>query len=190
MAAPGAPGHEGVLVKMRTVAPVPPGDIATAKTVDPAFPALASPVGPSHAPVAGCVLVVDDQATQRFVTTAVLGEMASASGFHVLDAADGPAALEALASLPDGPVLVLSDALMPGMGGLELARVARARFPDRPLRFVLFTAHDAGQYADAVGTDLADVVTKPVGIDGLRSVLGAQVAAWRAAAPNGLKTGP
>ncbi len=72
---------------------------------------------------------------------------------------------EALRALEDGPVdVVFSDISMPGLDGMDLARVI-ARFAQRP-QVVFVTAHD--QHAvDAFALDATDYVMKPVRADRL-----------------------
>jgi CheY-like chemotaxis protein len=66
------------------------------------------------------ILVVDDAETIRKMVCAMLAQ----NGYGCREASDGH---EALRTLEDGPVhLVLTDVVMPGMGGAELAtRLAR-----------------------------------------------------------------
>ncbi len=64
------------------------------------------------------VLVAEDEAEIR----SPLRRLLAAQGFRVLDAADGPAALD-IAARHEGTIhLLLTDILMPGMNGGELAR--------------------------------------------------------------------
>jgi DNA-binding LytR/AlgR family response regulator len=72
---------------------------------------------------------------------------------------------EALRALEEGPVdVVFSDINMPGLDGMDLARVI-ARFAQRP-RIVFVTAYD--QHAvDAFAVDATDYVMKPVRPDRL-----------------------
>jgi CheY-like chemotaxis protein len=66
------------------------------------------------------ILVVDDEPDQRFLLRRILER----AGHEVADAGDGAAALEAVgACLPD---LVVTDMMMPGMGGAALIRRLRA----------------------------------------------------------------
>lgn len=130
----------------------------------------------------GAILVVDDQAAQRLVVTTVLEPMAEALGAQVREAPTAERALDILGGFPeDLPVLVLTDAVMPGMTGPGLVRAARQRFPHRPTRYVLFTAHEGKHFADVrVELGIDAVVTKPVGIDALRAALREQLEQWRA----------
>jgi CheY-like chemotaxis protein len=66
------------------------------------------------------ILVVDDEPDQRFM----LRRIFERAGHEVTDACDGAAALQAVrCSRPD---LVVTDVMMPVMGGLELIRRLRA----------------------------------------------------------------
>jgi PAS domain S-box-containing protein len=71
------------------------------------------------------VLVVEDEPTVRKLARQTLER----AGYCVLEAADGPAALAAAATW-DGPIhLVLTDVVMPGMSGPELAARLHATRP-------------------------------------------------------------
>jgi len=88
------------------------------------------------------ILVVDDSEGLRSSVREVL----EAQGFVVLEASSGPAALEALARSQDPVHLVLTDVVMQGMSGFELAeRLVRVR-PDAK---VLFMSGQWGQVAVA-----------------------------------------
>jgi two-component system, cell cycle sensor histidine kinase and response regulator CckA len=77
------------------------------------------------------VLVVDDEAAVRAVAARSLKH----GGFRVLQAADGADALE-LIDRHGPPQLVLTDLLMQGIGGAELARRLRGRWPMLPILFM------------------------------------------------------
>jgi two-component system, cell cycle sensor histidine kinase and response regulator CckA len=64
------------------------------------------------------VLVVDDEAAVRLLTTRILEER----GYSVIEAADGSDALALLESRAEPIDLVISDVVMPRFDGLELAR--------------------------------------------------------------------
>jgi len=77
------------------------------------------------------VLVVDDE--RRIADT--LTEILEMTGFHVIAAYDGWAALEAAARFQ--PDYLLSDILMPRMNGVELAIAIKKMFP--AARILLFS---------------------------------------------------
>ncbi len=86
---------------------------------------------PGDAVSAACVLVVDDDHAVRATTAALLAEM----GYHVLEAGDGSEAMEVLEE--EQPIhVLLTDVVMPGMTGPELARRARQKFPHLAVVFI------------------------------------------------------
>jgi DNA-binding LytR/AlgR family response regulator len=100
-------------------------------------------------------LVVDDEPPALSELTYLLEQDGRFSA--VLAAASGT---DALRALEDGPVdVVFSDISMPGLDGMELARVI-ARFADRP-QIVFVTAHDE-HAVDAFAVHATDYVMKPV----------------------------
>ena len=66
------------------------------------------------------ILVVDDEPDQRFL----LRRIFERAGHEVTDAGDGAAALRAVRESP--PDLVVTDMMMPVMGGAELIRRLRS----------------------------------------------------------------
>lgn len=79
------------------------------------------------------VLLVEDEEHVRNVARRVLDH----SGFTVVCAADGSDALTQIRENDGGFDVVLSDILMPGMDGIELAVRTRCEYPT--LRFVFMT---------------------------------------------------
>lgn len=77
------------------------------------------------------VLVADDQEDVREVAVAQL----EALGYRTLQAESGHRALQVLQDSPRIDLL-LADYAMPGMSGVELAQVARRRFPNLPILLV------------------------------------------------------
>lgn len=79
----------------------------------------------------GVVLLVDDEDVVRASTADMLEEL----GYEVLEAASGEAGLALVAegAVPD---LLVTDHLMPGMSGVELAQALRATLPDLPVLIV------------------------------------------------------
>jgi PAS domain S-box-containing protein len=79
------------------------------------------------------ILVVEDEAPVRLMMKRALED----AGYTVVDAASGDEAID-IAARTAGPIsLVLSDLVMPGKGGRELAEQLRKQIPDVP---VLFTS--------------------------------------------------
>jgi two-component system, cell cycle sensor histidine kinase and response regulator CckA len=90
----------------------------------------------------GTILVVDDEPVVRRYLRRQLEKL----GYRVLDAEDGEAALRILEAAgaantseaaPGGAVdLVITDIIMPRLGGRELAEALRARYPGLPILFM------------------------------------------------------
>ena len=72
------------------------------------------------------VLVVEDERTVRALTSRVL----RSQGYNVLEARDGAEALQIVIHRTDPPIqLILTDMIMPGLDGLELAEQALLAYP-------------------------------------------------------------
>jgi signal transduction histidine kinase len=113
-----------------------------------------------HALDGASILLVDDDAAVREVTSAILQEL----GYSVMEASSGPEALERLAEHPSVD-LMLVDFAMPGMNGAEVARLARAVRPALPVLFVTGYADRAA----LVGINDTQIVGKPFANDELAS---------------------
>jgi two-component system, cell cycle sensor histidine kinase and response regulator CckA len=93
-------------------------------------PSSGSPV---RATAVRTVLVVDDDNPVREVAVRAL----SRAGYRVIAAADGEAALSLIARQDDlDAMLMLSDVLMPGMNGPQLAQRVAEQFPTVRLAFM------------------------------------------------------
>lgn len=104
----------------------------------------------------GTILVVDDQAANLRVVSALLVRQ----GYQVLTATSGD---EALASYNDNPPdLILLDMMMPGMDGFEVMEALRAQAPPLRVPVVFVTAaHDRDLLLRAFDAGVVDYVTKP-----------------------------
>jgi two-component system, HptB-dependent secretion and biofilm response regulator len=115
------------------------------------------------------ILVADDNQGDRLLLLAILRK----EGHEVIAAVDGVHALEQFDQ--HAPQLVLLDAMMPRMDGLEVARRIKARSGDRfvPILFLtsLTEASDLAACLDAGGDDF---LSKPYN----RIILGAKIAAF------------
>jgi signal transduction histidine kinase/DNA-binding NarL/FixJ family response regulator len=103
------------------------------------------------------ILIVDDETMNRRLLEAIL----VAEGFAVVEAADGPAGLEIIATSKVD--LVLLDVMMPQMSGFEVCRKIRAdlHLPNLPVVFVTALGdRDSRIRAKDVGAD--EFLTKPV----------------------------
>ena len=78
------------------------------------------------------ILVVEDEPVVRRLARMALEEV----GYSVVEASDGGDALALLRRDGSAVQLVLSDVVMPGMGGQELARILRDHRPELPLLFM------------------------------------------------------
>ena len=117
------------------------------------------------------VLLVEDQDEVRRLATKVL----KAKGYRVLEAADGAAAL-ALVQRHPGPIdLLLTDVVMPGMNGRELAEYLKKRLPVVKVLYTSGYPHDVIAHRGVLDGDMA-YIAKPYTPDRLaakvREVLG------------------
>jgi DNA-binding NtrC family response regulator len=78
------------------------------------------------------VLVVEDEEGVRAVVTRALSE----AGYRVLEADSGEAALELLARDADGIDLLLTDIVLKGINGKELATKVLELLPDVPVIYI------------------------------------------------------
>jgi len=110
------------------------------------------------------VLIVDDEVNIRRVLAAMLKR----EGYEITTAADGE---QALAVLQKTPVhVVVTDLVMPRLGGMELLRRVSSDWPDVPV--ILITAHGSVDSAvAALKAGAFDYITKPFEQDELRKVI-------------------
>ena len=121
------------------------------------------------------VLVVDDEAGVRLVTTQVLRRR----GFEVVTAEDGLEGLKRLRATPGNFSVVIMDLMMPGMNGYALAREIRSLAPALPIVVASGMMGDAKTGEDrasltAIGVQA--ILTKPFGeadlIEALNAAMG------------------
>jgi len=110
------------------------------------------------------VLVVEDDPAQRTGLT----QLISGWGFDVSNAPDGAAALQQVAAAP--PDVIVSDLVMPNMGGLDLLRGLRQQGLE--ITTILLTAQATVDTAiEAIRLGAYDYVSKPIDPQRLRILL-------------------
>ncbi|MEO1234898.1 MAG: response regulator, partial [Myxococcota bacterium] len=110
-----------------------------------------APVTTPSMVAAARVLLVDDDPTLRTVLERALQR----AGYLVKTASDG---LEALNLIEDETDILVTDLIMPRMGGLELARRVRRAFPR--VRVLLLSGHP--EVTDRLEAGGAEWVSKPL----------------------------
>jgi CheY-like chemotaxis protein len=116
------------------------------------------------------VLIVDDQQINRKLPLVML----SSNGFACVEACSGEEALEILAADP-GISHVLLDVSMPGMSGIEVCRLLRARLAaaGQTMRIIAYTAHAfADEKAEIMSAGFDDLLIKPITRESLHKALG------------------
>jgi CheY-like chemotaxis protein len=115
------------------------------------------------------VLIVDDQQINRKLPMVML----SSSGFVCVEASSGAQALEILSADPTFSHVLL-DVSMPGMSGIEVCRLLRARMAAQgsTLRIVAYTAHAfADETAEIMSAGFDDLLVKPITRESLNRAL-------------------
>ena len=109
------------------------------------------------------ILVVDDDPAVLRMASKVLRR----GGYQVLEAGGGPEALQ-IAEQHEGKIeILLTDVVMPEMGGREVSEALRARYPH--IRVLFMSAYTEDEVI-LRGVRVAEVnfVSKPFTVDGLR----------------------
>ena len=110
-----------------------------------------------NAAPAARVLVTDDEPA----VADVLARVIRRDGFEVELAADGPAALVAIANRP--PDVILLDVMLPGLNGFDICRRLKSELRTRLIPVVLITgAGDRENRINGLAAGADDFLTKPV----------------------------
>jgi DNA-binding NtrC family response regulator len=115
----------------------------------------------------GRVLVVDDEDQVR----AVMARTLQAEGYEVLEAHEGKEALRELEEIGGAVDLVISDLVMPGMGGRTLDQELARRYPKLPLIWISGHPREVEFPRDLPGKD-HPFLMKPVTPDLLLETVG------------------
>ncbi len=136
---------------------------------DPAATRVAAAVSAPPSTAAVTVLVVDDDAPLRKVVSLIL----TRAGQRVLEAADGLTALEVVAA--EEVDVLLTDVVMPGMSGYELAERARALRPS--LAVVTMSGYPPDVTRSRLGSAAEAFLAKPIVVADLVEVVRGAAAA-------------
>jgi CheY-like chemotaxis protein len=122
-------------------------------------------MSPAQAP-APRVLLVEDEALLRELVMEGLKD----AGYHVLEASDGSAGLQALES--DLQIdLLLSDIKLPDIDGYRVAEAATARRPG--LKVILMTGYAPSPLPPALESVVYRVLQKPFSLEALPGTIAA-----------------
>ena len=111
------------------------------------------------------ILLVEDEASVRRVASRLLG----AAGYSVLEATNGTEALELAASHASEIDVVLSDVVMPEMGGAELLEGLRRINPD--LSVVLMSGYSEEELSEGIRETATAFLDKPFSGEELTAVV-------------------
>lgn len=117
----------------------------------------------------GCTILLaeDEPAVRRFLTT-----MLSRQGYAVLEAENGRVGLD-LATQFDGPIdLVVSDVLMPDLGGPGMMRELRKTRPEIPVLFISGYTGDRASHDDIRQIVRSSFLPKPFSYEQLADAIG------------------
>jgi PAS domain S-box-containing protein len=106
------------------------------EAAQPAAPTAEIPAEPQSG--SGTILVVEDEQRVEKLLTRVLKEC----GYHVLSARNTPDALRLAQNWNQKLDLLITDVVMPGQSGLELAHLLREEIPGLKVLFISGYAHD------------------------------------------------
>lgn len=107
------------------------------------------------------ILVVEDEDTVRRVTARLLNRL----GYAVTTAASAEEALALLECRGAPFSLVLTDVVMPGLTGIELAEVLRAREPD--VRILFMSGYPSRELGQNPEDPPSPFLPKPFSVDDL-----------------------
>jgi len=111
-------------------------------------------------------LVVEDEAVLRHAIVAILESW----DYRVIEAGDGQEALDLLAAQTEQAAIVISDVVMPNMGGVSLLRTLRERGETMPI--ILMSGHPKGKNKDRLqGQGLSAWLTKPLTLPDLAQAI-------------------
>ncbi len=157
---------------------------------DPA-PTVESKRVPTAATAGATILVAEDQDDIR----RIIREVLASAGYHVLAASDGLEALALADSLSEPVDLLLTDLVMPGLGGWELAKTLRGKQRHGRLKILFMSSFlgDKESLEAAVASGMESFLPKPFSSETLLAkigeILGARVKSQENKSPKPIKSG-
>jgi PAS domain S-box-containing protein len=130
--------------------------VAAAAVVDPVAVATPAPATPTRNPAEATVLLAEDEPVVRDLVRRILEQ----AGYRVLDADDGVRAIEVSQSYGSTIDLVVTDVIMPRMGGRELADQLLAQRPGLRVLFISGYPNEAWDWREFAGPTRA-LLQKP-----------------------------
>ena len=116
----------------------------------------------------GTILIAEDERALRRLSATVLRQ----AGYQTIEASDGQQALDLFTVHGRSIVMVVTDVVMPRMGGIELAKRLRKLRPDMPLLFVTGYVDQS----EALHEQSTPVLLKPFSPDALLKAVAAAIA--------------
>jgi CheY-like chemotaxis protein len=159
-----------------------PVDDATDEPPAP-FAPVARPAGADRG--GETLLVVEDDPDVR----AIVVEMLADRGYRVLEARDGAHAVEIARTHPERIHLLVTDVVMPALGGREVAQLVRRARPDVRVLFLSGYADEAFEGRDP-GPSEGVLLAKPFSSDLLAGTVREVLDAGGPAAPGGSESPP
>jgi DNA-binding response OmpR family regulator len=134
-----------------------PGKPATNFTIVPIEEISASGLSVDSGALRPMVLVVDDEPSVADAYTEILNQ----SGYAAVAAYDGEGALETALLMP--PDLLITDAALPGMSGIELAIAVSEKIPNCKILLIADPVETDVQPAEAGAVRISlELLTKPI----------------------------
>ena len=116
------------------------------------------------------ILVVEDERSTRDALSRGLEQL----NYNVITASNGKEALIILDELNISPAIMISDIVMPEMGGIELCRTLESRSKKIPIFFL--TGHSLDELADQIETNTHKILTKPLNLKELSDAIALRLA--------------
>jgi two-component system cell cycle response regulator DivK len=131
----------------------------------------AADLGPTPARARRCVLIVEDNALNMKLFSAMVGSQ----GYDVLEASDGRDGLDL--ARQQHPDLIIMDLQLPGMSGLDVTRSLKADAGTRDIAIIATTAYALRGDEETIRASGCDsYMAKPIAVSDLLDLIEALIA--------------